>query len=58
MSRRRSRVRAPSLAPPFFIIAEDHGGATGNEVYSFSEQIINAVNAKFGVILEREVNIL
>ncbi|PYF69988.1 UDP-N-acetylmuramate dehydrogenase [Pedobacter nutrimenti] len=34
------------------------GHATGQEVYSFSEQIINAVCQKFGLKLEREVNIL
>ncbi len=40
------------------LVLVNHGSATGQEVYSFSEEIINSVYIKFGVKLEREVNIL
>jgi UDP-N-acetylmuramate dehydrogenase len=40
------------------LVIVNHGAASGKEVYSFSEQIIKAVDAKFNVSLEREVNIL
>ena len=40
------------------LVLVNHGGATGEEVYNFSSQIIDSVYAKFGVRLQREVNII
>jgi UDP-N-acetylmuramate dehydrogenase len=40
------------------LVLVNHGGATGQEVYTFSSQIIDSVYRKFGVLLEREVNII
>lgn len=40
------------------LVLVNHGQASGQEVYSFSENIIDTVEARFGVRLEREVNIL
>jgi UDP-N-acetylmuramate dehydrogenase len=40
------------------LVLVNHGGANGEEVYSFSSQIIDSVYTKFGVMLQREVNII
>jgi UDP-N-acetylmuramate dehydrogenase len=40
------------------LVLVNHGGATGNEVYQLSSEIIDSVYAKFGVTLQREVNII
>ncbi|MBC7398843.1 MAG: UDP-N-acetylmuramate dehydrogenase, partial [Mucilaginibacter sp.] len=40
------------------LVLVNHGGATGQEVYNFSSQIIDSVYSKFGVSLQREVNII
>jgi UDP-N-acetylmuramate dehydrogenase len=34
------------------------GGATGKDLFTFSDQIIEDVKNKFGIILEREVNVV
>lgn len=40
------------------LVLVNHGNASGSEVYDISEKIIGSVYAKFGVRLEREVNML
>lgn len=40
------------------LVLVNHGGAEGIEVYDFSEKIIASVFTKFGITLEREVNVV
>lgn len=40
------------------VIINKTGNATGKEIFDFSTEIINSVKEKFGIELEREVNII
>jgi UDP-N-acetylmuramate dehydrogenase len=40
------------------LVLVNHGAASGEEIFSLSQEILESVQFKFGVTLEREVNII
>jgi len=52
------RVGNVGTWPAHPLVIVNYGGATGQEIYDLSENILEDVERTFGVTLEREVNVI
>ncbi|MFH0757483.1 MAG: UDP-N-acetylmuramate dehydrogenase [Bacteroidota bacterium] len=55
---KNKRIGKVGTWPTQPLVIVNYGGATGQEILDFSEQIRDDVNRKFGICLDREVNVV